>query len=1486
MARRVRALLDGGARPEGIGVVARDLAPYALVLRRHFRRLGVPFSGRGRARRPGAGGPAGARLPRAAPPRRGGPRRPLARRGRLPRLPGTGAGASRWPACSSTSGWPSTPSAPGGCAMWPSSTSRRSCGERSSYALPIRQGLRTPAAGEEGQEGDEGETYAARRRVDGALLRAAVRTAGRVRERLAAWPDEAPAAEHFRRLRALLVTDLGWDLEAGGCRSRPRRPRRAGARGAGRLPADPRRAAPAGRPGLRGGRRRAAGRRRRRRAGAHRHRGARPHVRPPVRGRLEPRRLPPRHPRGPPAAGRPAPGAAARAARHPGQARRLRRGALSLRLAPLGEPVRHPLLADRGRRRQAPLPFAAPARPARARRAPSLWDPAPERPAAPPGGRARGDRRPPGAAAALRAGARRGPRRGAGGAAGGRSGQGGSMLDPARWPRRGSRCSTRWTPTCGCPKGGRCARGSAPTSASSAPRPGPDRGTWTSMSPIWRRWRAAPGSSSSAACSGWSRRPIPWPPCRGPIRSSWATWCTPCWSGSSAKPRRRRRLRPPWPGRPAERFERSLHEEAARLLALEGIVLPGLARALAERARPLLAVAREMDWPDGAAVPVLHAEQAEEVEVAGRRRAARAGSASAPTGSTGLPDGLRFTDYKTGRPLSTARKPEVRRRHFLERLRQGTLLQAAAYLLAAQGEPARGALPLSEAGSGRSRGPRVRGRRPEDREAAEAFANAVSATLPPGTRAPSSPAWSIRPAGTSRRAARYCAVAEACLRGDSGARLRLFEWTERATGRAAGQRRSRRRRPSSASGGSPRKQEREEPEAGNERTGRRRRERAARPRPLRHAERGDPARRRPRRPAGGAAPLRPAARPPGRRRHRQDHDPGGAPPRLEPGRRLGAGPAAARRAGPRPGRRSVRKGRGARSGSPPTCCAASSPSPSPRPPPPRWPAGPPASSDALARGAGAARLARSGGPAAAGRDRPPRPRPPRRPRPPAGPDHPRLLPGAPRRPSAGGRRAPAPDRRRRGPPPGGGGPRDGRGGPARGVRRAGRSASHGPGRARLRAAGDRRGPGRPGLAPASRRAVLDEDPLGPGPLRAFRERLAAEANAVCELLAPAPARRPGAQRALAGDGAGHPARPLPRRRGRPGPGHPEELGRRGAPREARQRICTSGRRGSSAPPRRASSATSAPSSGRTPASSAAWLDHLRRIDPALLEAGRRALGPASAPRSRRELRARGIATFDALLTGAEALLARHPEVRARVRRQIDQLLVDEFQDTDRVQCELLRWIALDGPRDERPGLFLVGDPKQSIYGWRSADLRAYDGFVDLARRHGGDVEPLVENFRSVPAILSEVARVIAPVMREAPGLQPPFEPLLACERRREDPGFVRGDHRELAPRSSTGSPGSAAGRQDLGGRGGGAGGGGPRRGRPCRSTTREGVAWREVAILLRGTGDLDVYLEALRRARIPFVVGPRQAVLPPPRGHRGRRPGARRARSRATTWPC
>jgi ATP-dependent exoDNAse (exonuclease V) beta subunit len=282
------------------------------------------------------------------------------------------------------------------------------------------------------------------------------------------------------------------------------------------------------------------------------------------------------------------------------------------------------------------------------------------------------------------------------------------------------------------------------------------------------------------------------------------------------------------------------------------------------------------------------------------------------------------------------------------------------------------------------------------------------------------------------------------------------------------------------------------------------------------------------------------------------------------------------------------------------------------------------------------------------------------------------------------------------------------------------------------------------------------------------------------------------------------------------------------------------------------------------------LDHLDDLDPVRLRHGRLALAPLLAG-VEGELRRRGIATFDSLLRGARQLLATHPEVRAKLRRAIDQLLVDELQDTDATQCEVLRWLALDGPADERPGLFLVGDPKQSIYGWRSADLRAYEGFVARVEEGGGEVRQLVENFRSVPAVLGEVARVVGPVMRERPGVQPPFAPLLPCERRAADRGFTAGGRSPVEHWVSW-LP-AADGEADSGGEPlspRAISGGEPQALKAVAATEleaeaiaadllelhqRHAVPWRDAAILLRSTGDLEIYLDALRRAGIPFAVG-------------------------------
>jgi ATP-dependent helicase/nuclease subunit A len=263
------------------------------------------------------------------------------------------------------------------------------------------------------------------------------------------------------------------------------------------------------------------------------------------------------------------------------------------------------------------------------------------------------------------------------------------------------------------------------------------------------------------------------------------------------------------------------------------------------------------------------------------------------------------------------------------------------------------------------------------------------------------------------------------------------------------------------------------------------------------------------------------------------------------------------------------------------------------------------------------------------------------------------------------------------------------------------------------------------------------------------------------------------------------------------------------------------------------------------------LEHVGRGDAAHFSAARSVLAELAADVHAR-LRARGVATFGGLLRGARDLL-RDAEVRRHVRAELRQLLVDEFQDTDALQCEILGALALDEPEAPRPVLFLVGDPKQSIYGWRNADLRAYRRLREPLAA-AGRVASLVVNFRSAPPILREVERLVAPVMEAVPGLQPTFEPLVPSERTGSLAGFVAGQRSAvehwLPARvdAASGVIDEAATREE-------------RAEREARAVARDvaglralGVPLDGVAMLLRTTAGFEPVLAALREAGIPYVV--------------------------------
>jgi exodeoxyribonuclease-5 len=136
--------------------------------------------------------------------------------------------------------------------------------------------------------------------------------------------------------------------------------------------------------------------------------------------------------------------------------------------------------------------------------------------------------------------------------------------------------------------------------------------------------------------------------------------------------------------------------------------------------------------------------------------------------------------------------------------------------------------------------------------------------------------------------------------------------------------------------------------------------------------------------------------------------------------------------------------------------------------------------------------------------------------------------------------------------------------------------------------------------------------------------------------------------------------------------------------------------------------------------------------------------------------------FDDLLYFARDLLRTHPAVRAALAERYQRILVDEFQDTDPLQSEILFLLCGEDGADKpwheqrlRPGqLFLVGDPKQSVYRFRRADIRSYKQAKDaIERQWPGNVLPITDNFRSQGPILDFVnQRFAAPL--NAVGYQP------------------------------------------------------------------------------------------------------------------------------------
>ncbi len=138
------------------------------------------------------------------------------------------------------------------------------------------------------------------------------------------------------------------------------------------------------------------------------------------------------------------------------------------------------------------------------------------------------------------------------------------------------------------------------------------------------------------------------------------------------------------------------------------------------------------------------------------------------------------------------------------------------------------------------------------------------------------------------------------------------------------------------------------------------------------------------------------------------------------------------------------------------------------------------------------------------------------------------------------------------------------------------------------------------------------------------------------------------------------------------------------------------------------------------------------------------------PDSQAELKTLNAVDFDDLLLLTVKLLQEHEEVRRKWQDRFRYVMVDEFQDTNRLQLELVTLIAKrDADRSSaallpsavaRPNICVVGDDDQSIYGWRGAEVANILEFE--AHFPQPAVIKLEQNYRSTNAILGTANSLI------------------------------------------------------------------------------------------------------------------------------------------------
>jgi ATP-dependent helicase/nuclease subunit A len=222
--------------------------------------------------------------------------------------------------------------------------------------------------------------------------------------------------------------------------------------------------------------------------------------------------------------------------------------------------------------------------------------------------------------------------------------------------------------------------------------------------------------------------------------------------------------------------------------------------------------------------------------------------------------------------------------------------------------------------------------------------------------------------------------------------------------------------------------------------------------------------------------------------------------------------------------------------------------------------------------------------------------------------------------------------------------------------------------------------------------------------------------------------------------------------------------------------------------------------------------------------------------------------YDDLEAGALMLLRENAAVRARWQHEVQALLVDEFQDTNQRQRDLVALLNAGQGR-----LFIVGDAKQSIYGFRGADVVVFRQERKRIEEQGGAVFSLETSYRAHRDLISGLNGLLRPVLGETADPERPWaEPFAPLRPYREEarPGF-REPYVELHLTVGSKSGGALDRAADaVVGRIVELVSGGTQEEDEDLSSALD---YGDFAILCRASTSFFAYEDALERARVPFL---------------------------------